>query len=57
VFHTKSPEIISLKEARKLLGKEAVNLSDDQLIEIIKILSLIAKQYLHKSGSNKALGV
>ena len=38
--------IISVKEARKVLGKEYSNVSDDHLIAIIKSLSQIAEYYL-----------
>lgn len=48
---------ISIKEARKILGKDSQVLSDDQVSEIIITLSLIAREYLHKSGSNKTYGV
>lgn len=38
--------IISVKEARKILGKEYDNVSDDNLMGIIKSLSKIASYYL-----------
>lgn len=38
--------IISVKEARKILGKEYDNLSDDNLMGIIKSLTQIANYYL-----------
>jgi hypothetical protein len=38
--------IISVKEARKVLGKEYSNVSDDNLIVIIKSLTQIAEYYL-----------
>lgn len=38
--------IISVKEARKILGKEYDNVSDDNLMGIIKSLSQIANYYL-----------
>lgn len=38
--------IISVKEARKILGKEYINVSDDNLMGIIKSLSQIANYYL-----------
>lgn len=38
--------IISVKEARKILGKEYDNVSDDNLMGIIKSLSKIANYYL-----------
>lgn len=37
------PELaISIKEARKIMGKEASKLSDDQLADLIMALDLIA---------------
>ncbi|MBI1857169.1 hypothetical protein HYS01_02760 [Candidatus Saccharibacteria bacterium] len=48
---------ISVKEARKILGKDSVGLSDNQMIEIIDTLTLMAKQYLQRSSSKKELGV
>jgi len=38
--------IISIKEARKILGKEAENLSDDQIEDLIINLQSIAKLYI-----------
>jgi len=38
--------LISVKEARKLLGKEAQPLSDQQVEEYITLLSAIAKDFL-----------
>lgn len=38
--------IISTKEARKILGKEAENLSDDQIEDLIINLQSIAKLYI-----------
>ncbi|MCA9313190.1 hypothetical protein KDA08_02580 [Candidatus Saccharibacteria bacterium] len=38
--------IISVKEARKILGKEYDNVSDDNLMGIIKSLTQIANYYL-----------
>ena len=38
--------IISVKEARKILGKEYINVSDDNLTGIIKSLSQIANYYI-----------
>lgn len=49
--------VITVKEARKLLGLEARNLSDDQVIEIIALFTLIAKTELRKIGANNTLGV
>jgi hypothetical protein len=40
--------IISVNEAKKILGKTGRDYSDDQIIEIIGILSLLAKNQLTK---------
>jgi hypothetical protein len=48
---------ITVKEARKLLGKDSESLSDAQISEIILTLQMIARDYLHKSGSNISHGV
>lgn len=49
-------QIITVGEARKLLGKEGSSLSDDQVSELITTLSLLAKQFLRKNGSKKVRG-
>lgn len=46
-----SPPLISIKEARKLLGNESRNLDDDQIRDIIITLSLIARQSLKINSS------
>lgn len=46
-----SPPLISIKEARKLLGKESRQLDDNQIRDIIITLSLIAREYLKISSS------
>lgn len=38
--------IITVKEARKLLGVEAKDLSDQQVMELIQNFSAIAKLYI-----------
>ncbi len=43
--------IISVPEARKLLGKDAHTLSDDQVKELIASLTSMAEQFLQNSGS------
>ena len=48
---------ITINEARKLLGKTNVELTDNQVSEIIDALSLLAKNYLRTSSSKKQLGV
>ena len=41
-----SKSIISVKEARELLGSDGVNMSDAQIIEVIQTLDAIAVQTL-----------
>jgi len=51
--------VISIKEARKLLGKEARSLDDNEILEVIKFLSILAQEYLKKKSvkkSNNRLG-
>lgn len=55
--NTVSKSIITVKEARKLLGKDSGELTDNQVSEIISTLTLIAREYLYKSGSNNLHGV
>ena len=44
--------VVSLKEARKILGKEAKVLSDTQLLEVINTLTLLAREHFEKTSSN-----
>ena len=41
-----APLIISIKEARKLLGRESFDMSDDQVKEYILVLTSLAEDYL-----------
>ena len=50
-------EVISIKEARKLLGKESDQLSDTQISALINDLQMIAKRYIEYSGSKNQLGI
>ncbi|HEX3568207.1 MAG TPA: hypothetical protein VHT70_00845 [Candidatus Saccharimonadales bacterium] len=50
-------EIITIKEARKLLGQEAKDLNDTQVKEIIDSLQSIAKKYLSTSSSKNSFGI
>lgn len=52
-----SPLPVSVKEARKLLGKSSQSLTDDQITEIILNLQVIARDYLHRNSSKNTLGV
>lgn len=46
VLFTSEKPIISVKEARKILGKEYSDLSDDNLLGVIMSLTKIAQFYL-----------
>lgn len=48
--HSRNP--ISVKEARKLLGKEGKLLNDDQIIELVDTLHLLAQYEISLIGSN-----
>ena len=50
-------QIISIKEARKLLGSSAERISDDQVGEIIDTLHLMARKYLSNPRSKNISGV
>lgn len=52
-----SRSIISVKEARKLMGRDSQSLTDDQIIEIVDTLTDIARQFLQNTGSKNELGV
>lgn len=41
---------VSLKEARKLLGKDAEVLSDTQLLEVINTLTLLAREHFNQAN-------
>ena len=36
--------IVSVKEARKILGKDAVGMSDEEIINVINTLDIMAKE-------------
>jgi hypothetical protein len=44
--------LVSLAKARRILGEAASDLSDNQMIEIIQSLHLLAKSHLLYNGSN-----
>lgn len=52
-----SKPIISAKEARKLLGRSAGELSDTQVEEIVTLLTLLSQRQLYYNGSKKRLGI
>lgn len=43
--------IISVKEARKILGKQSHAMSDDQIEEMIIVLSDMSERFLQNAGS------
>ena len=43
--------VISVKEARKLLGLDGKTLSDNQVIELIQTLTVVADDFLQDIGS------
>ena len=43
--------VISIKEARKLLGQDGKTLSDSQVIELIQTLTVVADDFLQDLGS------
>lgn len=43
--------VISIKEARKLLGQDSKILSDSQVIELIQTLTVVADDFLQDLGS------
>lgn len=53
---TNSRLIISVKEARKLMGKDAVSLSDSQIEDLIITLTEASNMLLSQIGSKKTAG-
>lgn len=49
--------VISLKEARKLLGHDGKSLSDNQVIELIQTLTVVADNFLLDIGSINYNGI
>lgn len=49
--------VISLKEARKLLGQDGKSLSDSQVIELIQTLTVVADNFLLDLGSINYNGI
>lgn len=45
---------LSISKARRILGKRADSLSDDQIRELLTTLHLLARQHLGYNGSKKA---
>lgn len=48
--------IISVKEARKLLGKDGLHLSDDQVKLLIVDLTDMSSEQLNEKGSKNSVG-
>jgi uncharacterized protein YaaW (UPF0174 family) len=46
-------QTISVKEARKVLGKNFEELDDTRIEEIVNLLSLIAKEMLEKAAKGE----
>lgn len=46
---------ISVKEARKLLGKEAQDMDDEQILQVVLLLTETAKAYLERTMSKKQI--
>lgn len=51
------PLVISIKEARKLLGVDGKSLSDSQVIELIQTLTVVADDFLQNLGSINYNGI
>lgn len=51
------PLVISVKEARKLLGKDGKTLSDNQVIELVQTLTVVADNFLLDLGSINYNGI
>jgi len=45
--------VISVKEARKLLGKDSQGMDDEQVMQVILLLTDAAKAFLENNMSNK----
>lgn len=45
---------VSLKEARKILGKEAGQRSDSELLQVINTLTFLAREHFLKTNPNTA---
>jgi ribonuclease HIII len=43
--------VISVKEARKLLGQDGKSLTDSQIVELIQTLTVVADDFLQDIGS------
>lgn len=41
--------IISVKEARKILGSDSIGMTDEQILEVINTLDLLAEDSLKKA--------
>lgn len=49
------PRLLSVRRARRKLGKLAIDLSDDQIRELLIALHLLARRHLSYNGSKEEL--
>lgn len=49
--------VISVKEARKLLGKEAQSMDDEQIIQVVQLLTDVAQAYLENNSKKVKKGL
>lgn len=50
-----SKSIISVEEAREILGKDARDMSDEQILEVIETLDLLAQDALQEAKRKIAM--
>jgi len=48
--------LITVPEARKLLGSDCRRMNDDQVQEVIITLTLLAREFLKTNSSNNSFG-
>lgn len=48
--------VISVNEARKLLGKEAQDMDDEQIIQVVQLLTDVAQAYLESNAKKLRKG-
>lgn len=49
--------LMSVKEARKLIGKEAKSMDDAQVLQVVLLLTDIAKAYLENNATKLKKGL
>lgn len=52
----KNLPLMSIKEARKLLGKEAKAMDDEQVMQVVLTLTEVAKAYLAQNANKLRKG-